>query len=186
METAVDPARVLDFWLKRERKDWFAKDAAFDDEIRRRFLPLYEQAAAGGLEHWKRAPSGCLALVILLDQFARNMFRGTARAFAADPQARAAAQVILDQGWDKAMAPTERMFAYLPLEHSESLPDQERCLALMREIAVFPETAELPKWAQAHLDIVARFGRFPHRNAALGRETTADEAEFLRQPGSGF
>ncbi len=92
----------------------------------------------------------------------------------------------MDNGWDKSMAPDERMFAYLPFEHTESLADQGRCLALMKEIAVFPETADLPKWAEAHLVIIRRFGRFPHRNAALGRDSTPEEAEFLRQPGSSF
>ena len=114
------------------------------------------------------------------------LFRSTARAYAADAPARTATRVILDKGWDKAMTPDERMFAYLPLEHSESLADQEQCLSLMREIARFPETADLPKWAEAHLVIVRRFGRFPHRNAALGRASTPEEIEFLKQPGSSF
>jgi uncharacterized protein (DUF924 family) len=177
---------VLEFWLRRDRRQWFEKNPALDEEIRARFLPLYEIAFKNGLESWKRAPGSCLALVILLDQFPRNMFRGTTGAFAADPLARDAACVILDRGWDKAMTPDERMFAYLPFEHSESLADQERCLVLMKEIAVFPETADLPKWAEAHLAIIRRFGRFPHRNAALGRASTPEEEEFLRQPGSSF
>ena len=177
---------VLEFWLRRDRKQWFEKNPALDEEIRARFLPLYETAFKNGLEWWKRAPRSCLALVILLDQFPRNMFRGQARAFAADPLARAAAGIILDNGWDKAMTPDERMFAYLPFEHSESLADQERCLVLMKEIAPFPDTADLPKWAEAHLAIIRRFDRFPHRNAALGRASTPEEAEFLRQPGSAF
>ena len=182
----MEPAEVLKFWFERERKAWFEKNPTLDEEIRFRFLPCYEKAVEEKLEPWKREPRSCLALVILLDQFPRNMFRGTARAFAADPLAREAARVILENGWDKAMTPDERMFAYLPFEHSESLADQERCLALMQEIAVFPQTADLPKWAEAHLAIIRRFGRFPHRNAALGRESTPEEAEFLRQPGSSF
>ena len=180
------PAVVLDFWFQRERKAWFAKDERFDAEIVSRFLPLYERAAAGGLTHWLQAPRSCLALVIVLDQFPRNMFRGSARAFAADPLALAAARTLVDRGWDKALTPDERMFAYLPFEHSESLADQERCLALMREIATTPETADLPQWAEKHLDIIRRFGRFPHRNAALGRASTPEEIEFLKQPGSTF
>jgi len=183
---AVNPHDLISFWFGRDRKAWFEKNPAFDEEIRRRFLGLYERGAAGELAHWQRAPADCLALVILLDQFPRNMFRGSARAFASDPPARAAADVILGNGWDKAMSPDERMFAYLPFEHSESLADQERCLALMREIAVFPESVDLPKWAEAHLAIIRRFGRFPHRNAALGRTSTPEEAEFLKQPGSSF
>ena len=182
----MQPGGLLDFWFGQERKAWFEKNPAFDEEIRARFLSLYESALEGQLDDWKEKPKSCVALIILLDQFPRNMFRGTARAFAADPRARAAARAIVDQGWDKALSPDERMFAYLPFEHSESLLDQERCLALMKEIAVFAQTADLPKWAEAHLAIIRRFGRFPHRNAALGRASTAEETEFLKQPGSGF
>ena len=178
--------QVLDFWFLRDRKAWFEKNPVFDEEIRSRFLALHEMALGRHLEAWKKEPKSCLALVILLDQFGRNMFRGTARAFAADPLARDAARAIVDQGWDKTLSPDERMFAYLSFEHSESLVDQERCLALMKEIAEFPETADLPKWAEAHLAIIRRFGRFPHRNAALGRASTPEEIEFLKQPGSSF
>lgn len=187
---AADPraAAVLSFWFRgpEKRKAWFEKDPGFDAEIRDRFLPLYEQAAAGALERWRESPGDCLALVVALDQFPRNMFRGSARAFAADPLALATAKHAIALGFDRTMLPVERQFLYLPLEHSESLADQERCLELMRQIAVFPETADLPKWAQAHLDIIRRFGRFPHRNAALGRESTAAELAFLREPGSSF
>ena len=177
---------VLDFWFQRDRKTWFEKNPAFDEEIRQRFFSFYESGAAGKLKDWQEKPTTCLALVILLDQFPRNMFRGSATAFAADPTARDAARVILQNSWDRAMTPDERMFAYLAFEHSESLADQERCLALMKEIAVFPQTADLPKWAEAHLVIIRRFGRFPHRNAALGRTSTPEEIEFLKQPGSSF
>ena len=185
MESA-DARQVLSFWFGRERQAWFEKNPAFDEEIRSRFLPLYEKTCNGELRSWQQEAGSCLARVIVLDQFPRNMFRGSARAFAADPLARSAAVVILDSGWDKAMTPDERMFAYLPFEHSESLADQERCLALMEQISEFPETADLPKWAEAHLTIIRRFGRFPHRNAALGRASTTEEAEFLKQPGSAF
>lgn len=183
---AVNPSDVLDFWFKQDRRAWFEKNPAFDAEIRARFQPLVESAIAQGLTGWQQAPASCLALVLLLDQFPRNMFRGSARAFSGDRLAREAASVILDKGWDKAMAPDERLFAYLPLEHSESLADQERCLALMKEIAVFPDTADMPKWAEAHLAIIRRFGRFPHRNAALGRDSTPEEIAFLKEPGSAF
>ena len=183
---AVTASDVLDFWFTQGRKAWFEKNPAFDGKVRSRFLPLFESALKLELAVWQRDPASCLALVILLDQFPRNMFRGSAKAFAGDPLAREAARVILDKGWDKAMAPDERLFAYLPFEHSESLEDQERCLALMKEIAVFPATADMPKWAEAHLVIIRRFGRFPHRNAALGRASTPEEIEFLKQPGSGF
>lgn len=184
--TAMGADEILKIWFDHDRKDWFRKSPELDAEIRRRFLSIYEMGAGGGLDAWVQAPRSCLSLVLLLDQFPRNMFRGSAKAFVADPLARAAACVIVDNGWDKVMTADERLFAYLPFEHSELLADQERCLALMTEIAVFPETADMPKWAAAHLAIIRRFGRFPHRNAALGRTSTPEEEEFLRQPGSSF
>ena len=183
---------VLAFWFGegdergKSRRQWFQKDVAFDDEIRGRFLATYELAASGSLSHWKVRSYDCLALIVVLDQFARNMFRGNPRAFAADALAREAARHALDNGFDAALRPVERQFIYLPLEHSESLPDQEQCLKLMRALSVFPETAEIHVWAEKHLVIVRRFGRFPHRNAVLGRESTQEEIEFLKQPGSGF
>jgi len=175
----MDADEVLKFWFERDRKAWFEKDPAFDAEIRQRFLPHYELGAAGKLGSWKQAPASCLALVVLLDQFARNMFRDSARAFAADALARDAARTILDRGWDLAMTPEERMFAYLPFEHSEALQDQELSLKLFEGNANF-------EWARKHWEIIRRFGRFPHRNAALGRESTSEEIQFLRQPGSSF
>jgi uncharacterized protein (DUF924 family) len=171
--------QLLDFWFGQDRKAWFEKNPAFDEEIRTRFLALYEQAAAGGLADWQHAAKSCLALVILLDQFPRNMFRGTARAFAADALALAAARIMVERGWDKDMTGDERSFAYLPFEHSESLADQETSLRLFAGQANF-------EWARRHWEIIRRFGRFPHRNAILGRESTPEEAEFLKQPGSGF
>jgi uncharacterized protein (DUF924 family) len=128
----------------------------------------------------------CLALIVVLDQFPRNMFRGSGRAFAADSKAREATRRMLSIGWDRTLRPVERQFVYLPLEHSEDLADQKECHALMLSIAGFAETAGLHEWSMKHLVIVRRFGRFPHRNAALGRESTAEEIEFLQQPGSGF
>ena len=175
----VTPADLLDFWFKQDRKAWFEKIPAFDVEIRDRFLPLYENALEERLAHWMREPRSCLALIILLDQFPRNMFRGTARAFAADPLALKAARAIVDQGWDKPLSPEEQMFAYLPFEHSEALEDQERSLKLFEGNANF-------EWARKHWEIVRRFGRFPHRNDALGRASTPEEIEFLKTPGSGF
>jgi len=175
----MDADEVLKFWFERDRKAWFEKDPAFDAEIRQRFLPHYELGAAGKLGSWKQAPASCLALVVVLDQFARNMFRDSARAFAADALARDAARTILDRGWDLAMTPEERMFAYLPFEHSEALQDQELSLKLFEGNANF-------EWARKHWEIIRRFGRFPHRNAALGRESTSEEIQFLRQPGSSF
>jgi uncharacterized protein (DUF924 family) len=174
---------VLDFWFRGDAQDrrWFVKDAAFDDEIRTRFLALYELAACGELSAWREAPASCLSLVVVLDQFPRNMFRGTPRAFAADAQAREAARVLLARGWDRTMNQWQRLFAYLPFEHSEELADQDLSCELMHG---FP--AEQRDYAERHRDIIRRFGRFPHRNAALGRASTPEEIEFLKQPGSGF
>jgi uncharacterized protein (DUF924 family) len=183
---------ILTFWFGegelhgKRRVEWFKKDAAFDEEIRKRFLPTYESAAARRLEHWRADAHSCLALIIVLDQFPRNMFRGSPRAFAADALAREAARHALNNGFDTGLKPVERQFIYLPLEHSESLPDQEQCLKLMRALAIFEETREMHIWAEKHLVIIRRFGRFPHRNVALGRASKPDEIEFLKQPGSGF
>ena len=174
-------AEVRRYWFDEHPKDWFVKNPAFDAQIRRRFLALHEVASAGGLAHWADDGRSCLALVIVLDQFPRNMFRGEARAFATDSLARAAARVILERGWDQRMTQSEQLFAYLPFEHSESLADQERCCDLMK-----PLGDELLRYAQRHKEIIERFGRFPHRNAALGRASTPEEAEFLKQPGSSF
>jgi uncharacterized protein (DUF924 family) len=183
---------VLLFWFGappergKRHKYWFEKDAAFDRRIRERFLPLYEEAAAGGLAHWKDRGADCLALIVLLDQFPRNMFRGTARAFAADPLGLEAARHAVAKGFDRSFSPVERLFAYLPYEHSERLEDQLRACALMEPLAAFPETHDAYPYALAHRDIIQRFGRFPHRNAILGRASTPEEIEFLKGPGSSF
>jgi uncharacterized protein (DUF924 family) len=181
--SAIDDSAegVLRFWFDEHPQDWFVKNEVFDTEIRERFLPLHEAAAAGMLAHWADDARRCLALVILLDQFPRNMFRDEARAFATDAQARATARRILERGWDKAITQAERLFAYLPFEHSESLADQELACELMKD---FDE--EQRQYAERHRDIIRRFGRFPHRNDLLGRESTAAEIEFLKLPGSRF
>jgi uncharacterized protein (DUF924 family) len=183
--TSAGHLEVLDFWFGRPRgeprKRWFEKDAAFDAEIRQRFLPLHEALAAGLHADWLEDAQGCLARIVVLDQFPRNMFRGTPRAFATDALALAAARHAVAQGHDRGLLPVERQFVYLPFEHSESLADQERACELMR-----PLGEELYDWALRHKRVVERFGRFPHRNAILGRESTPEEVEFLKQPGSGF
>lgn len=175
------PAEVLHFWFEDHPKDWFAKNPGFDADVRRRFLALHESGVAGHLAHWSDEARNCLALVIVLDQFPRNMFRGEARAFASDALARAAARVILQRGWDKPMTQSEQLFAYLPFEHSESLEDQLLSCELMKDF-----DAEQLRYAVRHREIIERFGRFPHRNGLLGRESTAAEIEFLKLPGSGF
>lgn len=177
----LTPEEVLSFWFGKHRQEWFAKNPVFDAEIRARFLALHDAAAQGGFAHWADEPRSCLALVIVLDQFPRNMFRGEARAFATDALARAAARVILERGWNQQMTQAEQLFAYLPFEHSESLADQDLSCELMKDF-----DAEQLRYALRHREIIQRFGRFPHRNSLLGRESTAAELEFMKLPGSGF
>jgi len=172
------PADVVDFWREVGSERWFKKDATLDDEIRRRFLRLYETTAAGKLDDWQQSQEGTLALLILLDQFPRNLFRGSARAFATDPKARAVASHAILNGFDAGFGDM-RTFFYLPFMHSEDLADQERAVAFYR---VQGNTEGL-KWAELHADIIRRFGRFPHRNAALGRTTTPEERAFLDSGG---
>jgi uncharacterized protein (DUF924 family) len=171
--------QVLAFWREAGPARWYKKDAAFDDLIRRRFLATHEAAAAGRLAEWEGTAEGALALTIVLDQFPRNMFRGDARAFAADPLARTVAERAIARGFDLQIALPDRQFFYLPFEHSERLADQERGVDLFRAAG----DAELLKWAELHADIIRRFGRFPHRNALLGRVTTPEEQVFLDEGG---
>ena len=172
---------VLRFWFDEHPKDWFVKKPELDAEIRQRFHALHGEARSGALDAWLEEPRACLARVILLDQFPRNMFRGDARAFATDALARAAAREILARGWNDRMTPSEQLFAYLPFEHSESLEDQNLSCELMKDFS--PEQRQ---YAERHRDIIRRFGRFPHRNSSLGRQSTPAEIEFLKLPGSGF
>jgi uncharacterized protein (DUF924 family) len=169
---------VVTFWREAGPERWFEKDTAFDEDIRRRFLATHEAAAAGKLREWENTAEGALALLILLDQFPRNMFRNSARAYATDPLARAVAAGALVKGFDSVF-PDLRSFFYLPFEHSEDLADQERALALYKAAG---DTDNL-KWAEIHADIIRRFGRFPHRNAVLGRATTPEEQAFLDSGG---
>ena len=186
---APDFSEVLDFWFGapdsrergRPRKAWFQKSEPFDAEIRRRFLPTWERATRGELERWQASPLASLALIVVLDQFPRNMFRGTARAFSSDSPALAAARSMIAREFDRLLSPAERGFAYLPFEHAEDLAAQRRSLALFQALG-----REQIEYARRHYEIIARFGRFPHRNAVLGRDSTAEETEFLKQPGSSF
>jgi uncharacterized protein (DUF924 family) len=186
---------VLSFWFGaagRPREEWFRASDAFDAEIRSRFGEALERAARGDLDDGKSTPRGRLALVVLLDQCSRNAFRGRPGAFAQDARARALALEGIDAGEDRGLAPLERSFLYMPLLHAEDAALQDRSVTLFEELAraAPPEVAgyleKSAKFARAHRDIVARFSRFPHRNAILGRESTAEEAEFLSQPGSAF
>jgi len=175
------PDDVLAFWRAAGPKKWFTKNSAFDAEITARFLKTYEAAAANALGAWEANAESALALVIVLDQFPRNMFRGTPRAFAADPLARAVADRTIARGFDQEIKLSFRGFFYLPFEHSEDFADQERCVVLARATG----DADALKWAEIHADIIRRFGRFPHRNAILGRTTTAAEQAFLDAGGFG-
>ena len=180
MTALPTPADIVDFWQSAGPDRWFTKDTAFDDEIRTRFLAAYEAAAAGQLTEWEKTAQGALALLILVDQFSRNMFRGDPRAFATDPMARAITAGAIVRGFDAQVAPEMRPFFYVPFEHSENMADQERGVALYKAAG----DADGLKWAELHADIIRRFGRFPHRNAVLSRVTTPDEQAFL--DGGGF
>lgn len=170
---------IVSFWKQAGPDRWFTKDAAFDREVRERFFDTYEAAAAGKFSDWEQSARGALALLILLDQFPRNMFRGDARAFATDPLARAIAAGAIVRGFDSQVPAELRSFFYLPFEHSEHLADQERGIAFYKVLG----DAENLKWAELHADIIRRFGRFPHRNAVLGRTTTPEEQAFLDDGG---
>ena len=171
---------VLAFWFSDPAR-WWRKDPTFDAEISDRFLALHDSLDRGEREDWLETARGTLAYVIVLDQLSRNMFRGTARMFASDARARATAQRAIDRGDDRALSKTERTFLYMPFMHREDVADQDRCVALFASAA--PDQL---RFAEQHRDIIRRFGRFPHRNALLGRESTPEEQEFLKQPGSSF
>lgn len=178
-----DPVEVLDYWLGAlGPKDWYAGGAELDAEIRAMFGDLWQAARDGGLEHWVEGAAGTLAYLVICDQMARNMHRGTAEAFATDAQALAAARKAVAEGWDMQAPEPERQFFYMPFEHSENPIDQAQSVALIGQRLTDPEAL---LHAQAHQEIIRRFGRFPFRNAALGRESTAEEREFLEQGGYG-
>jgi len=185
---------VLDFWFGRShspefgkvQKKWFKKDADFDAEVRSRFRQQYELAACGQLDSWQDSPDNCLALILLLDQFPRNMFRGTPQAFATDSKALAIAEYAVNNKFDRELLTVQKWFIYLPFEHSENLEKQQKSVELFRQLSGDTDSTSVIEYAMQHLEIIQRFGRFPHRNQILGRETTPEEAEFLKQPGSGF
>lgn len=191
----IDP--ILDFWFGKPtvantdygkfRREWFKKDAAFDALITDFFLEDYQQAVAGQYQSWHEFPRGCLALILLLDQMPRNMFRGSAQSFATDDRALLAAHQAIEQGFEKSLIPVERFFLYLPLEHCEDIEQQHHCVALFERLAdEVPELHHGLDYAQRHRDVIAQFGRFPHRNQVLGRASTPAEVAFLKQPGSRF
>ena len=192
--TSLKVNEVLDFWFGRSnspefgkiQKKWFEKDLAFDEEVRSGFLSQYELAASGQLDSWQESPENCLALIILLDQFPRNMFRGTPQAFATDSKALAAAERAVENKFDRQLLPVQRWFIYLPFEHSENLEHQQKSVELFSNLQGETDSELVINYAIRHLEVIERFGRFPHRNQILGRETTPAEAEFLKQPGSAF
>jgi uncharacterized protein (DUF924 family) len=170
---------IIGFWRGAGPEKWFKKVTAFDEAIRLKFEPTHHRAARGEYDAWAQSADGALALLILLDQFPRNLYRHSGHAFATDPKARTIARAAAEQGFDREVDPIFRNFFYLPFEHSEDIADQDYGLALVAEAGVEDDL----KWAGIHRDIIARFGRFPHRNAALGRTTTPAEQEFLDEGG---
>lgn len=175
---------IVEYWFGEGPKVyWFEVSESFDRQVRDMLLEPHERAAAGQLDHWMDDVDGCLALCILLDQVPRNVFRGTPRAYATDEKARAVARHVIQNDFDVECEPEERMFLYLPFEHHEDLDSQRLSVQLFRERVGVSEPID---YAERHLAIIERFGRFPHRNAILGRESTPEELEFLKQPGGAF
>jgi uncharacterized protein (DUF924 family) len=180
----ADPSEIIDFWFAEGSDEkWFRPPPEFDREIAERFGAAYEEAAAGRLSAWEAMPEGALALVITLDQFPRNMFRDSAKAFATDPLASAVAERAIERGHDMGVPVERRIFFYMPFEHAEDLALQDRCCALVRERC---DLGEYVGYAERHRAVIARFGRFPHRNAVLGRESTPEEIDYLEARDSPF
>lgn len=190
--SCAEARAVLRFWFGAPAeygarlKRWFDKDPAFDAEIGALYTALRERLALGGAKAWLETRADCLAYIIVLDQFSRHIHRGTARAFDADALALRAARHAVERGFEKILLPVERLFVCLPFQHSEAIADQHMGCELAAALQDFPETKDVYRFALAHRDIVERFGRFPHRNAALARTSTPEEVDFLKQPGSSF
>ncbi|KAM3099414.1 DUF924 family protein [Phormidesmis sp. 146-12] len=184
---------ILNFWFGEiaedgqfnYRKEWFIKNPEFDEQVKP-FQSTYEQAAQGQLDTWLESPQGCLALVLLLDQVPRNLFRGQPKSFATDAKALSVTQTALSQGFDQALPPVQRFFLYMPLEHSEDLEHQHQSVSLFHQFVDDPVLRDTYDYAIRHRDVIERFGRFPHRNQILDRPSTPQEVEFLKQPGSSF
>jgi uncharacterized protein (DUF924 family) len=175
----MSPETLVTFWSEAGPQKWFAKDDAFDADLRTHFEAAHDMAARGGYAEWEERPEGVLALLLLLDQIPRNIYRGSAHAFATDARAREVADRAIAKGFDQNFEPGLRCFFYLPFEHAENAKDQARAVALYEQLG----DAEFLKYAILHRDIIARFGRFPHRNAVLGRVTTPEEQAFLESGG---
>jgi len=172
----VSPQEILEFWFSGDvRPFWFRSTPEFDARLRGRFLAVWQAAARGELEGWRETPEGALALVIVLDQFPLNMFRGQPESFVTEEQSREVAAAAIDQGWDRELDDAGKAFLYLPLMHSEALADQDRSVHLYRDAGLVDSL----RWAEHHRGIIRRFGRFPHRNEVLGRESTREEIMWL-------
>lgn len=177
----VRPQEILEFWFCKDVQPlWFRSTPEFDAKLRERFLAVWQAAARGELKSWRDTPEGALALVIVLDQFPLNMFRGQAEGFSTEAQAREVAAEAIDQGWDRELDDAGKAFLYLPSMHSEALADQDRSVQLYRDAGLVDSL----RWAEHHREIIRRFGRFPHRNAALGRESSGEELEWLASQGA--
>jgi uncharacterized protein (DUF924 family) len=187
---------ILDFWFGKSnasnygksRKKWFVKKEDFDREVRSRFLDTYHQAVLGKLDSWQELPLSCLALILTLDQFPRNMFRDRPQSFATDEKALKIAKYAVDRNFDRELLPVQRWFIYLPFEHSESLENQHKAVELFSTLKDDPDSinAKTLEYAYRHLETIERFGRFPHRNKILGRQNNPEEEEYLKQPDSSF
>ena len=189
----VDAGRVFDFWFNpAHAAHWFAADARFDEQIRQRFGAAVVAAAQGQLDEWTGTAASWLALLILLDQFPRNLHRGDVRSWAADVKAQRIALSGLADGFDQSLPPLQRVFAYLPLEHAEDMALQQRSVSLFEALHAEAPLEQRERYAmfldyaRRHREVIARFGRFPHRNAVLNRTDTPDEVSYLAQPGAGF
>lgn len=178
MQPSFDRHEVVQFWTDAGSGRWFRTDASFDDRFRERFAAAHEAAARGELDAWLMDGEGALALLILLDQYPRNSFRGTARMFATDENALDVAKQAIASGFDVTAEPSLRVFFYAPFIHSERIENQNRALELYAQL-----DGDASRHAHVHRDIIARFGRFPHRNRLLGRQTTAEEQQFLDDGG---
>lgn len=176
---------ILNFWFEETKaQQWFQVNPDFDDDIRERYEDAYDKASRGIFDDWRTDSDGCLALCLLLDQFPRNMYRGTPKAFATDGKALVVAKFALSKGFDQVLSPIKRRFLYLPFEHSENLNDQKKCVELFEKMKKDDPLGY--DYALRHLKVIEQFARFPHRNAILGRMNTPEEEEYLAQGGSGF
>ncbi|MEM7067740.1 MAG: DUF924 family protein [Pseudomonadota bacterium] len=180
MTDAISPKDILDYWSSLGKEGWWTKNADVDEEIKTRFGALHDQACFGKLDHWAKTADGALALIIILDQFSRNMFRGDARSFSQDQKALSIAAQAIDSGLDKELEGDLAVFLYMPYEHSEEIADQKRSVLLQHSLGASPENLRA---ALQHREIIQRFGRFPHRNAVLGRHTTPAEQAYLDSGG---